>query len=338
MSCLFFRTLRTLLISAVLSVASLGPPLPVKTQITFNVFVDPHPVVSGGTTGFAFAGNKFVGSTQGDGTGVLYQTDLNGGNVKLFAPGVSVPSGSIDAEHFVASSLGFGGFPLSDIYVGAGTAVLHITNDGNHSNILVTGLASPVRGMLFDAVGTFGHDLLVCTHGGEVYRVKSSGAATLLANVGEDTEGMDIAPLNGGFSSFDGQLIIVSENSGLIRAISASGVVTVLNKANPIPRPENLTFVPFDLGTSGDSVEGFYGANYPQNVLKATPDQFRSFRGDAIVRSELTPDHRISRVHWNGSTFEITIVGTVTGEPEDALFVDAARLNPPCVRTSHKDH
>src|SRR5712692_2507479 len=182
MSCLFLRTLRTLLISGVLSVASLGLTLPVNAQIRLNVFVDPHPVVSGGTIGFAFAGNKFVGSAQGDGTGLLYQTDLNGANLKLFAPGVSVPSGSIDAEHFVASSLGFGGFPLRDIYVGAGTGVLHITNDGKHSNMLVTGLASPVRGMRFDAVGTFGHDLLVTTHGGEVYRVKSSGAATLLVN------------------------------------------------------------------------------------------------------------------------------------------------------------
>jgi hypothetical protein len=40
--------------------------------VTFNtVFTDPHPLLGPGTIGFAYAGNKFVGSVQQDGTGAL---------------------------------------------------------------------------------------------------------------------------------------------------------------------------------------------------------------------------------------------------------------------------
>src|SRR2546422_3586929 len=82
---------------------------PAEASIVFNVFTNPHPLLSGGTIGFAYAGNKFVGSVQGNGTNLLYSTDLNGGSVALFAPGVSLAA-SPSGEHFVASSLGLGGF------------------------------------------------------------------------------------------------------------------------------------------------------------------------------------------------------------------------------------
>ena len=89
--------------AAALLAAALAPAP--AAAITFNVFTDPHPVVSGGTIGFSYAGDKFVGTVQKDGTNVMYQTDLNGGNVQVFAPGVSLPA-SQSSEHFIASSLG----------------------------------------------------------------------------------------------------------------------------------------------------------------------------------------------------------------------------------------
>src|SRR5579859_2865204 len=101
-----------------------------QAQITMKVFVDPHPVVSAGAIGFTFAGTKFVGSVAGDGSGILYSTDLNGGNVRVFAPGVSLAGNYAYDEHVVVASLGMGGFPLWDIYVATGAGVLHITNDG----------------------------------------------------------------------------------------------------------------------------------------------------------------------------------------------------------------
>lgn len=298
-----------------------------RAQITMQVFVDPHTIVSGGTIGFAYAGNKFVGSVDHDGVGALYATDLDGTNLRVFAPSVSLPVGSIDREHFVASSVGLGGFPARDVYVGASNQIFHIANDGATSDLFVSGLSTPVRGILFDLVGTFDNEMLVSTYGGQVYRVNSSGTAKLLASVGEDTEGMDIAPLGGGFGAFDGKLIVASERSGLLRAITPDGKTTILNQSNPIPWAEMVAFVPLDLGASGSPVEGLYEANWTINVLKADRAQFLMYKGDLIVTSEIG-DRRISRMHWNGASFDITRVGAIPNQGEDGMFVTNAMINP----------
>ena len=293
--------------------------------LLLNPFTDPHPLLGGGTIGFTYAGNKFVGSVQADGAGnVLYSTDLSGGNVQLFAPTVNIPSGSQASEHFVASSLGLAGFPSRDIYVAAGNNIIHINNAGTTGGPFLTSpLASPVRGILFDAIGTFGHEMLVTTLGGQIYRVNSAGNPSLLASVGEDTEGLDIAPFAAGFGAFDGQLIVASEGSGLIRAISTSGVVTPVTT---VPSAEELTFVPLNLGVSGDPVEGFYGANYTPNVLKGAASEFTGFLGDAIVTGETT--HLVNRIHWDGSSFDVSTIGNFPNQPEDGIFVTAAIIHP----------
>jgi hypothetical protein len=319
------KVLKRVFLAAVVAASACATPA--GAQITFDLFVDPHPTVAGGTIGFAFAGNKFVGSAQADGFGVLYSTDLSGGNLQPFAANIAIPGGNYASEHAIAGSLGLGGFPSRDLYVAAGNAVLHISNDGTRSDLLVTGLSGAVDALIFDAVGTFGHDLLLSTTAGNIYRVDSSGRALLIASISAKIEGLDVAPLGAGFGRFDGQLIIVGESDGLVRAVSLTGTVTVLNQATPIPQPETITFVPLDLGASGSPVEGLYGAMYPNTIMKADISQFRLFKGDAIVRTE-SLDQRISRMHWNGQTFEITVIGFNPAEGEGALFVSPTMINP----------
>jgi len=87
--------------------------IPAKAQVSMSVFVDPHPPMSGGTVGFAFAGYKFVGSVDRDGIGILYSTDLTGGNPQVFAPSIRIPGGSVFGEHVLTASLGLGGFPAA---------------------------------------------------------------------------------------------------------------------------------------------------------------------------------------------------------------------------------
>ena len=140
--------------------------------------------------------------------------------MQLFAPTV-VLAPNPSSEHFVSSSLGLGGFPSRDVYVANANGVMHITNDGTSSNLFVTGLVGDVRGITFDSIGTFGHDMLVTTTAGSVYRVDNAGTPALLASVGEDTEGLDVAPLGNNFSVFDGQLIVASEGSGTLRPLAA---------------------------------------------------------------------------------------------------------------------
>jgi hypothetical protein len=307
------------------------------SAVTLNVFTDPHVAATSaafggaGTIGFAYAGDKFVGSVQKDGTNVLYSTNLTGGNVQLFAPTVNL-IGSPSSEHFVTSSLGLGGFPSRDIYVAAGNTVVHINNAGTTSNTFVSGLNGSVRGILFDAIGSFGHDMLITTDSGNVYRVNSLGTTSLLASVGEDTEGLDIAPLGAGFGGHDGQLIVASEGSGRIRAITTLGIITNLTAPGSLPGAEELTFVPLNLGASGNPVEGFYGADYTPNVVKANASDFTGFLGDVVVTGEF--DHQVRRVHFDGTNFVITNIGAFPNQPEDGIFVTADIVNPGCTETN----
>jgi hypothetical protein len=309
----------------------------VKAQIAQTIFVDPHPVVSGGTVGFAFAGDKFVGSVQGDGAGMLYQTGLDGGGVRLFAPQVILAGGNYASEHHVTSSPGLGGFPLWDIYVGSGTSVLHISRDGTKSDMFVTGISGPVQSIIFDTVGTYGHDMLVGTYAGTVYRINSAGVATLLANFSQFVEGMDIAPLGAGFGPWDGYLITVEENTGLVRAIPPSGGYIVLNPKTPIISPESLNFVPLNLGSSGSALEGYYEVNYTHNVLKADVSQFAQFKGDAIIASEIG-SRTIWRMHWNGNDFDVIPIGEIPDQAEDSFFINPAFLAGTSCPPKQSDH
>jgi hypothetical protein len=288
---------------------------PANASVTFSPFTPNNPI-GGAPIGFAYIGTGFVGSVQRDGTNVLYSTDLNGGNVQPFASSVSLlPNDS--SEHYVASSLGLGGFPSRDVYVASGNGVEHITHDGSSGNVFVTGLNGNVRGILFDSVGTFGFNMLVTTDTGHVYEVNSAGVATLLANTGEDTEGLDVAPLGGNLGPFNGDLIVASEGSGNIRAIDpTTHALTILTN---VSGAEELSVVPLDLGASGNPVEGMYGADYSVNVVKAGASQFAGLQGDIVVTGEFT--HLVWDLHWNGTTFVATNEGSFPNQPEDGIFV-----------------
>ena len=120
-----------------------------------------------------------------------------------------------------------------------------------------------------------------------------------------------------------GKLIVASEGSGLIRAIDTSGNITVLNPTNLVPGgPEELSFIPLNLGASGNPVEGFYGSRYTPNVIKVPAADFAGLQGDAIVTAEFSG--QVFQLHWNGIGLDITPIGSFGGQPEDGLFVTAA--------------
>jgi hypothetical protein len=317
------RYLRTLSAASLAAAAlAAGSTMPVEAALlhTFVTSANISAVMgTSATIGFAYAGDKFIGSVQRDGTNVLYQTDLNGGSVAVFAPSVSLAPTSA-SEHFVTSSLGLGGFPSRDIYVASGNGVMHISHDGTSSNLFVSGLAGGVRGILFDAVGSFGNDMLITTITGDVYRANSAGTVTHIASTGEDTEGLDIAVAG----PFIGDLIVASEGSGNIRAINPTTGLLATPIAN-VASAEELTFVPLNLNT-GDPVEGFYGANYAVDIQKGDASNFTSLLGDIIVTGETT--HLVTDLHFNGTTYVPTTLGSFPNQPEDGIFVTAAIVNP----------
>src|SRR5713101_6820886 len=94
--------------TALIALMVAAGPGTARADIILNTFVS---ITGGEPIGFAYAGDKFVGSNYF--SGQLYHTDLNGGSVMPFGPLVVNPTG----EDYVSSSLGLGGFRSRDIYV-----------------------------------------------------------------------------------------------------------------------------------------------------------------------------------------------------------------------------
>jgi hypothetical protein len=301
--------------------------------VVFNPFVTNASLASGGVggiapIGFAYAGDKFVGSNYFNNQ--LYQTDLTGGNVKPFGAPLPIASGAI-GEIYVSSSLGLGGFGSREVFAGSEAAgtVYRYANDGSGLVPFATGLIGDVRGIGFDPYGQYGYDMIVTTQLGNVYRVNSAGTPTLLKNVGGDAEGLDFTPQQFG-NIPAGTLVVLSEGTGRINAITPGGVKSDLGLA--FNTPEMLSFVPLNLGISGNSLEGFYAANYSVNVIKAGASEFGTYLGEAILTEETT--HRVFRIYWDGTAFQKQDIGGFPNQPEDGIFVTAAILNPGCEVTN----
>ncbi len=283
--------------------------------------------------GFTFAGNEFVGSLYlGSNNLQLYSTNLSGGNVQKF--GSPVPqTPNFNGETVLAASLGLGGFPSGDIYAAAGNTIYHYANSGGAPTKFATipdginGGTGTVRQIFFDPGSSFGGNMLVTTNLGDVYRINSSGGVTLVANTGTgDTEGMDIA--TSAWGPYAGDLLTGSENNNSIQLVSPSGAVIPVGT---VPIAETISFVPLDL-SAANSLEGFYVANYPENIQFASASQFISqgLLGDAIVTSEDGSNARVWDVHYNSAlgTFTITqFTGNLPNQSEDGIFVTGQRLS-----------
>jgi hypothetical protein len=124
-------------------------------------------------------------------------------------------------------------------------------------------------------------------------------------------------------------LVVASEGSGTLRAIAPDGTITVVTH---VASAEMVSFVPLNLGISGNPLEGFYAASYDVQVIKAAASEFVPYRGDMIVTGETT--HNVWDVSWDGSQFVNTFLGNFPQQPEDGIFVTAAILNPGCEQTN----
>lgn len=292
--------------------------------VSFSTFVGS---TGGSPIGFAYAGNKFVGSNYFNNQ--LYQTDLSGGSLQPFGAPLPISSGSI-GEIYVSSSLGLGGFGSSgarDIFAGSEAAgnVYRFSNDGSTQSLFATGLSGDVRGIAFDPYGNYGFNMVVTTQTGNVYQVDSTGSATLLANVGADAEGLDFTPQ--AFGDIPAHtLVVVSEGTGRLTAISPDG--TEKDLGLHFGTPEMLSFVPLNLGDSGNPLEGFYAANYPANVIKAGASEFSAYKGDAVITDET--NHNMYHIFWDSAAgaFSTSVIGTFPSQPEDGIFLTSAILTP----------
>jgi len=306
-----------------------------SASISFTTFVSASSINAvesqTNTIAYNYAGNKFVGSVyQGANNLQLFSTDLSGGNVQKFGTAMS---NGFSGEVVVGASLGQAGFGVGNIYAGAGAQIYSYANSGGAPVLFFTTPDNGVvRQIMFDPGSSFAGQMLVTTSTGKIYQIDSSGGSHLLASVGEDTEGMSIATSS--FGQYAGDLLVSSEGSGLIRAISPGGAIAVLQSSGGgniyIPAAETVSAVPLNLGLSGNPLEGFYVANYAQNIQFAAASQFAGMQGDAIVTEEFSSNSPLMLLTYNGdeaNNFTVTNVGTLPNQSEDGIFVTTQIIN-----------
>lgn len=283
--------------------------------------------------GLAFVGDRFV-TLIGD----LYWFGPNDTQLTPFAP-ISVPFHDPDPYfehsletslpgllHPIATSLGLGEFPCGGIYVGAGNNILHLSKDGTKIDLFAAHLDGSVRTLLFDMTGTFRHNLLVGTSTGALYLINlinEKASAKRLTTVGENIGGMDIVPLGSGFGPLDGQLIVVSEKSGRLRAVNPQGITTDIDLVSDphLFSVEGLFMVPRDLGSSGKpDEEGFYSILWPDMIYQSGIENLQALKGDVLITT-LSGVAKHWRLHWNGSGFELIEVETFEDRVQAELLV-----------------
>ena len=276
------------------------------------------------TIGFAYAGNKFVGSVYFGQQ--LYQSNLTGGGVTTFGTPVADFAGG---ETYVSSSLGIGGFGPRDVYAGnqSHNTLYRFANNGSSQGVFATSgdaITGGIRSIAFDPFGLYGNNMIVATGSGNIYRVDSAGATSLIASVHADTEGLSFAPQ--AFGTFAaGTLFVASEGLGSLLAVTPGGAVT--NIVQNLAAPEMVSFVPLNIGQSGNPVEGFYAASFPTDIQKAAAADFVPFIGHAIVTGE--GGHQVYDIRWNGSAFVTIDIGPFPGQAEDGIFVTADIIRNP---------
>jgi hypothetical protein len=293
------------------------------------------------TIAFNYAGTQFVGSVYfGTDNNQLYSVSLTGGIVSPFGQPITVgPSSTpFSGEVVVGAGLGQAGFAAGSVYAGNGQGpqIYLVPPTGAPTSFGSVPDGANVRQIFFDPGSSFGGDMLVTTSAGDIYKFDSSGTPTLLAAIGADTEGMDIASSK--FGPFAGDLLVASEGTQLIHAVSPTGQVTtlLLNNGNPVQvdEVETISTVPTNLGASGNPIEGFYVANYPIDVLFAPASNFDGLQGDAIVTEEEGSNSDVFDLAYDGdgttNAFTLTEFdqsgGVQLNQSEDGIFVSAQRI------------
>lgn len=307
--------------------------------VTFSTFVNGSDIATaeGGnqsTIAFNYTGSGFVGSVYfGTDNDQLFSTNLSGGGVAQF--GGPIPGFS--GEVVIGVGLGQAGFAAGAVYAGngSGNQIYLVPSSGPAVLFGTTGNAENIRQIFFDPGSSFGGEMLVSTNSGRIYSFNSAGTPTLIANIGADTEGLDIA--SSAYGKYAGDLLVASEGTGEINAISPGPAytVTALQSATgglvDIPSAETVSVVPLNFGASGNPLEGFYVANYPVDIQKAgITSQFAGLLGDAIVTSEFGSNSPLWDLSYNGDTlgtFNVTQVGNLPNQSEDGIFVTAQRIS-----------
>ena len=137
-------------------------------------------------------------------------------------------------------------------------------------------------GITFDRVGTWGGDMILTTHDGQVWRVSTSGSATFVADVGSQAEGPAVAPRS--FSAAPGDILVPNKFANEVFAVEPDGTVMPLASWDS---PEKVDPVPSQPCTVGPGGPAYLVALRGDDQLVGFPSSNFAGLGGAMVTSEL---------------------------------------------------
>ena len=199
-----------------------------------------------------------------------------------------------------------GGFTPGEVFTGTSVpgVIARIAADG--SSIQNPWVILPDEngllhgGLHLDRTGVFGGDLIAVTTLGGVWRIGASGQATQIVNLNTRLEGVTVVPNDPDrYGPWAGKILAGAKTQGLVYAIDTQGVT---NSYQFGISPEDIVIIP--------AHENFYGVGLSEQKIWGAATAFSSMIGDVLIAQE-TPG-TLSRVHWNGTDFEVSQIAQVT--------------------------
>ncbi|HMY15228.1 MAG TPA: hypothetical protein PKA58_02815 [Polyangium sp.] len=229
-----------------------------------------------------------------------------------------------------------GGFTTGELFVGNGLdgEIVRISPDG--TNVINPWVSLPgdnnglMRGsLLVDITGLYGGDLLVATTVGQVWRIKSTGEPTLVAQTPTPVhlEGMQVVPnAPARFGPLAGKIIVGAEEQGLLYAFGSDGSTETYSVGVNI---EDIDLVL--------PRENFFGVNYGTSQLLGAPaKEFELLLGDIMITQETHSGTGLYRLHWDGAALTaqeipLTAGSFIPGQWEHVTFAGAGikEIPPP---------
>jgi RHS repeat-associated protein len=258
--------------------------------------------------------------------------------------GNEIPFSSINtlkiSEAYIATVKdSIGHFRIGEIFCGNGTnslgidgEVMRIEPEGTNTGTLgVNGNAwviltnntetseYPLQGLWVDRTGVWGGDLIISTLIGDIWRVNSSGKATLVTQLpnidgnyddgGETFEGITTIPNNTQqYGPWAGRLLVGGDYPGSFFAVDTNGFAVQYS----------LPFGAEDIRVIPDG-ENMYGANDGYGHLFGVPaSNFQGMAGDILIAAEgINEPPSLYRLHWSGTTFDIFQIGQMPSNETD---------------------
>ena len=221
--------------------------------------------------------------------------------------------------------LSLGGFRAGEVLTGTGAAgvIARVEPDGSRVQpqwVTLPDESGLPSGLHLDRTGVFAGDLIAVTTAGNVWRVKSSGTATKVAELGTPLSGVVTIPADADkYGPWAGKILAGAKAQGRVYAVDAQGAAASYDLGL---QPEDLRVTP--------AHENFYAVDPGEGkVWGAQAAAFAEMVGDVLVAQE-SPG-RLARVRWNGAEFEVGQLAS-TAQLKQIAFAPAGVAPVPGVR------